>query len=76
MNTKLIAVLCQTHDRKPLVTIDGLPGDHADLRPDQLRTLADALLRIADDCEAQPMGLRSYRRQKRECVLLTPTEKT
>lgn len=66
MNRKLIAVLCQTHDRKPLATIDGLPGGHADLRPEQLRALSELLLRIANDAEAQPMGLRTYRQKKRE----------
>lgn len=69
MDTKLIAELCQTRDGKPLVTINGLPSDGADLRPEQLRLLAAAMLRIADDAEAQPMGKKTYRRQRREYVV-------
>lgn len=70
MNKKLIAVLCQTHDKKPLASIDGMPGAiSADLTPTQLRALAATLVRIADDAEARPMGPRTYRRCQREYVL-------
>ena len=66
MDTKLTAVLCQARDGKPLITINGLPSDGADLRPEQLRSLAATMLRIADDAEAQPMGRKAYRSQRRE----------
>jgi hypothetical protein len=65
MKTKLKATLCQTFDRRPLAVIDGLPGDDAELTPDQLRKLAEGLLRIAAETEARPMG-RDYRRLPRE----------
>ena len=71
MDRTLTAVLCQTHDRKPLAHIDGLPGGGADLRPEELRALAAALLRIADAAESRPMGARTYRREKREYVVAT-----
>jgi hypothetical protein len=61
MNKILRVQLCRTHDNKPLTTIDGLPGDMADLRPSELRALAATLVRIAADCEVRPMGPRSYR---------------
>jgi len=63
----ITAVLCQSQDRRPLVDIAGLPC--ADLTPEQLRALADTLRRIADDCEAQPMGKKHYRAQRREYVM-------
>lgn len=62
MNTTLRVVLCQTHDQKPLASIDGLPGDGAELTPAQLRDLAATLVRIANDAEARPMRPRTYRR--------------
>lgn len=34
-----------------LVTVEGLPGDGAELRPQELRDLAAALVRIASDAE-------------------------
>ncbi|MHB8474228.1 MAG: hypothetical protein ACYDC8_15535 [Gammaproteobacteria bacterium] len=72
MNKVIIADLCRTHDEKPLATVvSGFPGDGADLTPEQLRSLAATLLRIADDTEAQTMGRRGYRRQRREYSLVT-----
>ncbi len=41
-------------DGGPLAVLD-LPGDGAELRPQQLRDLAAALLRVADDCEARKL---------------------
>jgi hypothetical protein len=67
MTTKTLKVKhCRTHDGKPLAIVDGLPGDMAELRPAQLRALAAAMLRIASDCEARPMGPRTYREQRTE----------
>jgi hypothetical protein len=64
MTNALTVTLCQTFDRKPLAVVDGLPGDAAELTPGQLRVLAEALLRIAADAEARPMGARSYMRHR------------
>ncbi|MFY9479144.1 MAG: hypothetical protein WAQ08_15980 [Aquabacterium sp.] len=62
MTAKVLKVKhCRTHDGKPLASIDGLPGDMADLQPAQLRAYAAVMQRIADDCEARPMGPRTYR---------------
>ena len=55
MNT-LTVKLGQTYTGAPLATIDGLPGGCAEMTPDQLRALADALRRIADDADARPRG--------------------
>lgn len=65
MDINLTVVLCQTHDRKPPATVAGLLGGSADLRPSPLRALVNALLQIADDAEAQPMGPRTFRRRQR-----------
>ena len=65
-NHELTATLCQTYERKPLAVIEGLPGSNAELTPAQLRALAEGLLRIAADAEAQPMGARTYLRKRRE----------
>lgn len=51
MKPELTARHCLTHDRQPLAVVDGLPGGCAELRPAQLRALAQALLQAADDCE-------------------------
>lgn len=67
MSKKILKVKhCRTHDGKPLATIDGLPGEMADLRPAQLRAYAAAMLTIADDCDARPMGPRTYREHRTE----------
>ena len=64
MDQALTAILCQ-----PLALIDGLPGGSAELTPAQLHALANGLLRIAADAEAQPMGTRSFMRKRREYQL-------
>jgi|GEM_PF-1937342 len=51
---------CQTYLRTPLCTLRNLPGPGADMRPDEMRALAAALLTAADDCESRPMSKRSY----------------
>lgn len=50
---RLNVSLTRTFDIKPLAVVDGLPGSGAELQPRQLRALAAALLRIADDAEAR-----------------------
>jgi hypothetical protein len=67
MNTnELTVTLCQTYKREPLATLENLPGPGAELTPAQLRALADGLLRIAADAEAQPMGPRVYLQKRRQ----------
>ena len=71
MDQALTATLSQTHQRQPLAVIEGLPGGSAELTPAQLRALAEGLLRIAADAEAQPMGTRAFMRKRREYSLST-----
>lgn len=47
-----------THKGNPLVVFGDLPGVDAELTPAQIRALAEALLTIADDCEAHARGVR------------------
>lgn len=47
----LSATLTTACDGGPLAVIDGLPGNGAELRPQQARALAHALLQLADDAE-------------------------
>ena len=56
---------------KPLVVVDGLPGEFdVELRPDQLRQLAAVLLKVADACEPMdgmiPAGRSIYREYQAE----------
>jgi len=41
-------------DGKPLASFQNLPGPDPDMTPAQMRNLAAALVKIADDCEAVP----------------------
>jgi len=68
MKPSLSVKLCKTWDGKPLACVD-LPGDGAELQPEQLRQLAAALLQIAADSEALPLSPRTYREQRREYAL-------
>jgi len=65
----LEATLCQTFRREPLAVVDGLPGGGAELTPAQARALAAALLKIAADAEARPMGPKTYMRKRCEYPL-------
>lgn len=59
MKATLWATLSLARDGGPLATIDGLPGDAgAELRPQQLRDLADALLHIAVLAETRKAARR------------------
>lgn len=53
-----LKVLCVKHtfDRhdQPLLCIDNLPGEGAEMSPSAARALAAALLDAAADCEAAP----------------------
>ena len=54
----LTATLTATRTGLPLATVEGLPGGGADLTPAELRDLAAALARIADDAERTPLAQR------------------
>ena len=54
---------------EPLAVVEGLPGGGAELTPVQPRALADGLLRIVAEAEAQPMGARIFMRKSREYCL-------
>lgn len=64
--THLAVALTCTRHQEPLAVVDGLPVGDAELRPTELRALAAALLRIADDAESRLL----HRRGKP-----TPTER-
>jgi len=64
LKSTLDVKFCRTHDNKPLTIVDGLPGDYAALNPDELRAIANALLKIADDCKSIPMSKRTYNEQR------------
>ena len=51
MDTNLHITHTQTADGKPLSVVKNLPGLDAELRPAQLRGLAQALLLAADNSE-------------------------
>ena len=49
----LVVLHCADRHGQPLATVDGFPGGSADMHPEQLRALALALLRVADDCDGR-----------------------
>ncbi len=51
MTAVLRVRLGRARDGGPLATVEGLPGDGAELRPRDLRDLAALLVRIAADAE-------------------------
>ena len=51
-DSHLAVTFTRTFDRKPLAVVHNLPGDDAEMQPDQLRGLAAVLVRAASDCEA------------------------
>lgn len=56
--------LCEDRFKKPLAVLD-LPGPGIELRPEQIRLLAAALLEIADDCEARKIDKKHYTAETR-----------
>lgn len=46
---------------QPLAIVQGLPGDGAELFPEDLRALAHALLQIADDCTEKRCAQANHR---------------
>ena len=67
--TELKVVLTQTVDRRPLATVENLPGSNADMTPSNMRALAAALCAVATECEAQPMDKRRFIRAVRRYQL-------
>jgi hypothetical protein len=62
-----------THLQTPLVWFCDLPGYDAELTPQQIRQLAAAMLRAADDCEALFEQTRRYGPVRRG-YLMTKTD--
>jgi hypothetical protein len=50
--------MTRTYDGKPLAVVSGLPGDGAELRPQQMRALAQALASAADETERRKLTHR------------------
>ena len=48
--------LCKDRHGAPLVTLDSAMGNGQDIYPADLRALANALLRVADDAEHTTLG--------------------
>jgi hypothetical protein len=69
MDSSLNVFLTQSRDHKPLAVVRNLPGNDADMTPQQLRALAAALNVAADECEAQPMNPKRFSQRKREYLL-------
>jgi hypothetical protein len=67
MKSSIDVTLCRTHDDKPLVVVHDSPLNSLDLdlTPEQLRAIASALLKIANEAEqeygSQMVRKRSYR---------------
>ena len=61
---KLEYTLCRTYRNTPLVTLDSPLGSGHEITPDALRTLADALLDIAEQGEKQDLCSKHYRTHK------------
>jgi hypothetical protein len=60
MDKTLTVTLTRSYKNEPLATVHNLPGPGADLYPVQMRALAAALINAANECEARPMGKRSF----------------
>jgi len=48
---RLSVRMTTAYDGGPMAVLDGMPGDGAELRPQQLRALAQALVSAASDLE-------------------------
>jgi len=51
---KVIAILTRCRFKKPLVQIDSAPFNGMEIRPDELRYLAQQLIALADEAERKP----------------------
>lgn len=61
----LSVTLTACRDRRPLLVVHNLPGPDAEMRPDQARGLAAALIAAADACDARPACLDSPKSSRR-----------
>lgn len=61
MDKALKIQLTQDRHQKPLAVVRNFPGGDAEMSPIQLRAMAEALNKAATDCEAQPMGPRTFK---------------
>lgn len=69
MDKTLKITLTEDRHKRPLAVIANLPGEGAELYPHQLRILALALLKVADDCEAHQPHAKHYLAAQREYML-------
>lgn len=60
MDKVLLVTMGQTFDGKPLATLRNLPGEGADMTPEQMRALSDALRDAAGDCESRTMDRSKF----------------
>ena len=51
---KITATLTRCRFKKPLVQLDSAPFNGMEIRPDELRYLAQQLIALADEAERQP----------------------
>lgn len=72
LDANLLVTLTRTFDHKPLVVVDNLPGNGAELRPDELRSLAEALLAAAEESSALDTSRKNWLPVKREYDLAPP----
>ena len=63
MKREIIVTHTQTRTGEPIATISGFPGFGADMTPEQMRSLASALIVAASTCEATVKKLNGYRMQ-------------
>jgi hypothetical protein len=68
MDKSLIVTQTRCRHGKPLVVVHNLPGEGAELRPDQLRALAKALTNAAIAADS---GAADHGKQAFEHLLLT-----
>jgi hypothetical protein len=54
---------------RPLVSFGNLPGWDADMSPADIRALANAMLKAADECESLANYTKSYGPVRREYLL-------
>jgi hypothetical protein len=69
MNCNLIVTLTHTYKQQPLAVIHNMPGMDAEMTPAQMRALASCLTKAAEECEARPMGKRTFLAVKRGYAL-------
>ncbi len=69
MDSELVVLHTLTLDGAPMATIENFPGMDADMTPAQMRSLANALMIAANDCELMPSSVKNFRCQMRSYSL-------